>query len=169
MNDVRSDSVDVSVVVPVFDEVDSIDELVRRVRATMDGLAASWELVLVDDGSRDGTGERLDQLAVEEPRLRAVHLAENSGQSSALWVGFRHARGDRIAILDGDLQVFPEDLPGLLRRLDEQGVDAVVGIRAERRDTGWKRFSSRLANAVRNRLTREDVVDTGCPIKVFRA
>jgi len=154
----------------VFNEVGNVDELVTRVRATMDGgPAASWELVIVDDGSTDGTGKRLDALAAQEPRLRVVHLAENSGQSAALWVGFQHARGGSIAILDGDLQVYPEDLPGLLRRLEEEAVDAVVGIRAERRDTSWKRFSSRFANAVRNRLTREDVVDTGCPIKVFRA
>jgi glycosyltransferase involved in cell wall biosynthesis len=159
---------DVSVVVPVYDEVAAIDALVERVRATLDGHSSSWELIVVDDGSRDGTGERLDELAAVEPRLRVLHLAQNSGQSAALWCGFLHARGRVIATLDGDLQVYPEDIPGLLNRLENDGVDAVVGIRAERRDTAWKRFSSRFANAVRNRLTREEIVDTGCPIKAIR-
>jgi glycosyltransferase involved in cell wall biosynthesis len=164
-----SGAIDVSVVVPVYDEVATVQALVDRVRGTLDAIGVRWELVVVDDGSTDGSGERLDEVASAEPRLQVVHLAENSGQSAALWAGFQHARGGRIATLDGDLQVYPEDLPALLARLDDDGVDAVVGIRAERRDSAWKRLSSRIANSVRNRLTREDIVDTGCPIKVFRA
>ena len=82
--------------------------------------------------------------------------------------GSKHARGRLVALLDADLQTYPEDLPKLIETLRSEGVDAVVGIRAERRDTGWKKFSSRFANGVRNRLTREDIEDTGCPIKVFR-
>lgn len=168
MQQPEPDPVDVSVVVPVYDEVDAVDALVERVRATMDEHPVSWELVVVDDGSQDGTGERLDEIAAAEPRLRVLHLVENSGQSAALWCAFRHARGRVIATLDGDLQVYPEDIPELLSRLERDGVDAVVGIRAARRDTAWKRFSSRFANSVRNRLTREDITDTGCPIKVIR-
>ena len=169
MGAAERDTVDVSVVVPVCDEAATIDALVERVRTTMDDLGARWELVVVDDGSTDGSGDRLDRIAADDSRLRVVHLADNCGQSAALWCGFHHARGSRIATLDGDLQVFPEDLPELLRQLDDGGVDAVVGIRTARRDSSWKRLSSRFANAVRNRLTREDIVDTGCPIKVFRA
>jgi len=163
------DTIDVSVVVPVYDEAATIDALVQRVRATMSDLGVRWELVVVDDGSRDGSGERLDEIAADERRLRVVHLADNSGQSAALWCGFLHARGSVIATLDGDLQVYPEDLPELLRQLDDGSFDAIVGVRAERRDSSWKRISSWLANWIRNRLTREDIVDTGCPIKVFRA
>jgi glycosyltransferase involved in cell wall biosynthesis len=165
----QEDAVELTVVVPVYDEVDNLRSLVERVRGTLEDLGASWELVAVDDGSRDGSGELLDELAASDSRLRVLHFTANYGQSAALDAGFRHARGQILAILDADLQTFPEDLPELLRLLDERCVDAVVGIRAERRDSGWKKFSSWFANSVRNRLTRENVVDTGCPLKVLRA
>lgn len=165
----REAEAELSVVVPVFDERDTVDALIERVRATLDGAGVGWELVVVDDGSGDGSGERLDELAAGEPRLRVLHLAARNGQSAALDAGFRHARGRLLAILDADLQTFPEDLPELLEVLQREGADAVAGIRAERRDTSWKRFSAWFANGVRNWLTREDVVDTGCPIKVLRA
>ena len=158
-----------SVVVPVYNEIDNIEQLLDRVRDTLDEIGVSWELLAVDDGSSDGSGERLDELSEIESRLRVLHFVANCGQSAGLDAGFKNARGDLVALLDADLQTYPEDLPKLLEILDSEGVDAVVGIRAERRDTGWKKFSSRFANGVRNRLTREDIQDTGCPIKVFRA
>jgi len=158
-----------SVVVPIYNEIDNIEPLMERVRTTLDEIGVSWELLAVDDGSSDGSGGRLDELAESESRLRVLHFVANCGQSAGLDAGFRHARGDLVALLDADLQTFPEDLPKLLEILESEGVDAVVGIRAERRDTGWKKFSSLFANGVRNRLTREDIQDTGCPIKVFRA
>ena len=160
---------DLSVVVPVFNEIDNIEVFLERVRSTLDGAGITWELLAVDDGSTDGSGGRLDELATTEDRLRVLHFVENCGQSSALDAGFRYARAPLVALLDADLQTYPEDLPKLLEILEAEGVDAVVGIRAERQDTGWKRFSSRFANGVRNRLTRENIEDTGCPIKVFKA
>jgi glycosyltransferase involved in cell wall biosynthesis len=159
---------DLSVVVPIYNEIDSVDPLVERVRDALDPTGLSWELVAVDDGSTDGTGERLDELAAADGRIGVLHFVANCGQSAGLDAGFQHARGRLIALLDADLQTYPEDLPKLIETLESEGVDAVVGIRAERRDTGWKKFSSRFANGVRNRLTREDIEDTGCPIKVFR-
>lgn len=162
-------TVDLTVVVPVYNEIANIEPLVERVRETLDGIGLSWELIAVDDGSVDGSGEKLDEVADVEPRVRVLHFVANCGQSAGLDAGFKNARGDLVALLDADLQTFPEDLPLLLDLLEAEGVDAVVGIRAERQDTGWKRFSSRFANGVRNRLTREDIQDTGCPIKVFRA
>jgi glycosyltransferase involved in cell wall biosynthesis len=161
--------VELSVVVPVYNELDNLDPLVERVRATLDGLALSWELVTVDDGSSDGSADRLDELAASEPRLRALRFAIHAGQSAALVAGLGHARGRWIALLDADLQTYPEDLPLLLDVVAREGVDAAVGIRTERQDSGWKRASSRIANWVRNRLTREDIVDTGCPLKLMRA
>jgi len=169
MESAAADAPDLSVVAPVYNEIGNLAALVERVRASLDATPWRWELLAVDDGSSDGSGERLDELAAAEPRLRVLHFAANCGQSAALDAGFRHARGRLVAILDADLQTYPEDLPQLIARLESEGVDAVVGIRAERRDSGWKRFSSRFANGVRNRLTREDIEDTGCPIKVFRA
>jgi glycosyltransferase involved in cell wall biosynthesis len=160
---------ELSVVVPVYNEVDGLDQLVERVRSALDAAGIDWELVLVDDGSTDGSSEKMDELAADQPRVRVLHFEENCGQTAGLDAGFKHADGRFIALLDADLQTFPEDLPALLETLVRDGVDAVVGIRAERKDTGWRRFSSWFANGVRNRLTREDIVDTGCPIKVFRA
>lgn len=169
MEETRDREIDLSVVVPVYDELDNLDSLVARIRATLDQSGMAWELVVVDDGSTDGSGQRLDELAESEPRLRVLHFTANCGQSAALDAGFRHARGRLTAVLDADLQTFPEDLPELVGILEESQVDAVVGIRTDRRDPPWKKLSSRIANRIRNRLTREDIVDTGCPIKVFRS
>jgi dolichol-phosphate mannosyltransferase len=169
METMTDGTVDLSVVVPIYNEIGNVAPLVERVARTLDATSLSWELLAVDDGSSDGTGERLDELAAADPRVRVLHFVANCGQSAGLDAGFRHARGRLVALLDADLQTFPEDLPQLVEMLESEAVDAVVGIRAERRDTGWRKFSSRFANSVRNRLTREDIEDTGCPIKVFRA
>ncbi len=160
---------DLSIVIPVYNEIDNLQALVDRVRATLEETRLSWELLAVDDGSTDGSGELLDELAASDDRIRVLHFQENCGQSAGLDAGFQHARGRLVSLLDADLQTYPEDLPKLIDMLESQKLDAVVGIRAERHDSGWKRFSSRFANGVRNRLTREDIQDTGCPIKVFRA
>jgi glycosyltransferase involved in cell wall biosynthesis len=160
---------ELSVVVPVYNEIGCLDPLVERIRRALDDAGIDWELVLVDDGSSDGSGDRMDELAAGDERVRVLHFEANCGQSSGLDAGFKHANAACIGLLDADLQTFPEDLPKLLATLVERQVDAVVGIRADRQDTGWRRFSSWFANGVRNRLTREDIVDTGCPIKVFRA
>jgi glycosyltransferase involved in cell wall biosynthesis len=169
VSQVETPAVELSVVVPVFNELANLDPLVERVRATLNGRALTWELLLVDDASSDGSADRLDALAVSEPRLKVLHFLRHAGQSAALEAGFRHARGRWIALIDADLQTYPEDLPLLLDVVEREGADAAVGIRVERHDSGWKRVSSRFANWVRNRLTREDIVDTGCPLKLIRA
>jgi len=156
-----------SVVVPVHNERENIKPLVAAVLPVMEKLGEPFELLLVDDGSTDGTSELLDQLAASHHRIRVLHFVENCGQSAALAAGFAHALGRVIVTLDADLQNDPEDIPSLLALLGQY--DAVVGIRAQRHDSAWKRFSSRFANAVRNWLTREDIRDTGCPLKVFKA
>lgn len=161
--------IELSVVAPVYNEVDNLEPLARRTREALDAWGQPWELVLVDDGSRDGSAERMDELAAADPHLRVLHFVENCGQSAALDAGFGSARGRLVAMIDADLQTYPEDLPSLVAELDSKGVDAVVGIRTQRQDSWWRLFSSRFANGVRNRLTREDIVDTGCPLKVFRA
>jgi len=170
---VETDSPDrnrlVSVVVPVFNELDSLRPLVVQVKEALDaGLVFRWELVLVDDASSDGSGDLMDQLALEFSEIRTFHFAGRSGQSAALEAGFHHSKGETVALLDADLQTHPGDLPMMIEILDNEEVDAVIGIRAERHDTAWKKFSSRIANSVRNWLTHEEIADTGCPIKVFR-
>ncbi|MBI4914887.1 MAG: glycosyltransferase family 2 protein [Acidobacteria bacterium] len=158
--------IEFSVVVPVYNERDNVERLVAAIVPVMAPLG-SFEIVLVDDGSSDGSSELLDGLAAADPRVRVLHFVKNCGQSAAFDAGFRHARGRVIATLDADLQSDPADIPALLPLLEAH--DAVVGIRADRHDTAWRRFSSWFANGVRNRLTREDILDTGCPLKVFRA
>ena len=162
-------AIELSVVAPVYDEVENLGPLVERTRSALETWGRPWELVLVDDGSTDGSSERMDELAAADPRVRVLHFVENQGQSAALDAGFRAARGRLVAMIDADLQTYPEDLPALVAELERTGADAVIGIRAERKDSWWRRFTSRFANGVRNWLTREDIVDTGCPLKVFRA
>ncbi len=159
----------VSVVVPVFNELDSLRPLVEQVKEALDGGGTfRWELVLVDDASSDGSGDLMDQLALEFSEIRTFHFAGRSGQSAALEAGFQNSRGEMLALLDADLQTHPGDLPMMIEIMDDHDVDAVIGIRTERHDTAWKKISSKIANGVRNWLTHEEIADTGCPIKVFR-
>lgn len=170
-----------SLIVPAFDEEQNLELLHQRILAVF-GARADWELVLVDDGSRDRTAEVMRALAARDARVVGVFLERNSGQSAALAAGLEEARGSVIATLDADLQNDPADLPLLLERLDRGkadghgGVgsdagscDAVVGYRLRRRDTFVRRASSRIANGIRNWISRDDIRDTGCSLKVFRA
>ena len=159
-------SPELSIVVPVYDEEDNVGPLYERVVEALSN-SVTWELLLVDDGSRDATVPRIEALVAEDHRVRGILHPRNLGQTAALLTGFRSARAPLIATLDGDLQNDPADLPRLLALLE--GHDAAVGIRAKRRDSIVRRASSRIANAVRNALTGDDVVDTGCGIKLFRA
>ena len=160
-------SPELAVVVPLFDEAESVEPLYREIDSALAGWGRALEIVLVDDGSADGTGERLAALERKDARVRVVSLDGNHGQSAALDAGFRAVRAPVVATLDGDLQNDPADIPRLLARL-EPGVDVVNGVRVVRHDRWTRRAASRLANAVRNRLTREAVTDVGCSIRVMR-
>ena len=118
MENTADRSPDISVVVPVYNEIGNLESLVERVRATLDDIGLSWELLAVDDGSTDGSGERLDEMAKTEERIRVLHFQENCGQSAGLDAGFKHARGRLLALLDADLQTYPEDLPKLIDTLE---------------------------------------------------
>jgi dolichol-phosphate mannosyltransferase len=157
----------VSVVVPFFNELESVEPLVRQVGEAFSGLPAyRHELILVDDGSSDGTAGRIRELAAGDPRIRPLIFDRNYGQSAALVAGMRLAAGERILILDGDLQNDPRDFPALLARLESH--DAVFGYRAGRQDDWLRRVSSRIANRVRNWVLRDGVRDIGCGLKGFR-
>jgi len=158
---------ELSVVVPLRDESGSLEALHRELDAALAGLAGGVELLFVDDGSRDESGERLRELARKDPRVRVLRFPRSRGQSAALDAGFRAARAPWIATLDADLQNDPADLPALLARRD--GYDAVCGVRVGRRDDWVRRVSSRVANAVRNRVLGEQVSDVGCSLRVMRA
>jgi len=155
-----------SVVVPVYDEVDSLDVLHRELDAATAGVPGGVEIIFVDDGSADGSRERLRAIALADERVRVLALDRNHGQSTALEAGFRAARGVVTATLDADLQNDPADLPRLLALLDR--ADVVNGIRERRRDTWFRRLCSRVANGFRNRMTGESVTDVGCSLRVMR-
>ncbi len=155
-----------SVVAPFFNEEGSAAPLVGEIESTMDALGEPWELLMVDDGSRDGTGDLLRRAAARRPELRYLRLPFNRGQAVALDAGIRRARGGVLITLDGDGQNDPADIPTLLALLE--GADMVVGIRTARRDTWLRRGMSRLANSIRGRLLDDRLHDSGCALKVFR-
>ncbi len=157
----------VSVVVPFFNELENVEPLVRQVGETFAGLPEyRHELILVDDGSSDGTADRIRELAAADPTLRPLIFDSNYGQSAALVAGMRLAGGERILTLDGDLQNDPRDFPAVLAKLETH--DAVFGYRAGRQDRWLRRVSSRVANRVRNWVLRDGVRDIGCGLKGFR-
>jgi glycosyltransferase involved in cell wall biosynthesis len=158
---------ELSLIVPVYNEQDNLPVLAEEIRRAVEPLGIDYEVLLVDDGSTDAGPAVMRRLAEADRRLRLVRLSRNSGLSAALDAGFRHARGAVLATLDSDLQNDPADIPRLLAELP--GWDVVCGVRARRRDTWLRRVSSRIANAVRNRLTHESIADVGCTLRVYRA
>ena len=162
-------TLDLSVVVPVHNERDNVAPLVREIEAALAPLALAFEIVYVDDHSRDDTLEQLRALKAAHPRLRVLHHRQQSGQSTALRTGIKAARGRWIATLDGDGQNDPADIPKLLAARDagDPKTKLYAGWRVQRRDSGSKRWASRIANAIRSRLLRDETPDTGCGIKLF--
>jgi glycosyltransferase involved in cell wall biosynthesis len=154
-----------SIILPVYNEELCIREVLEEILQT-DGLV-DFEVVAVNDGSTDQTLNILNGLAAEDPRVRVVDLGKNCGQSIAFLAGFREARGEILITMDADGQNDPADIPRLLQEL--KGRDCVLGYREKRKDTLSKRWGSRMANAVRSRILRDGVRDTGCAVKVFRA
>jgi len=153
-----------SVIVPLYNEEENVPILQRELAAALAGL--DYELVFVDDGSRDATR---DNVALDaEGRVRVLAFEQNAGQSAAMYAGLNAARGRAVALLDGDLQNDPVDIPKLLAEMERSGADLVCGYRARRKDTVVKRLTSRVANFVRSRFTRDGVRDTGCTLKVMK-
>jgi dolichol-phosphate mannosyltransferase len=161
-------TVDVSIIIPIFNEAENIAPLAREIRAAMESGPWSWECVWVDDGSTDGTAQALMHSLQSDPGHRYIGFAANAGQSAALLAGFREAAGAWLATLDGDGQNDPADIPRLLDSMSRQGVDMVNGYRASRRDSLVRRASSRIANFFRNLLTGKTVRDVGCSTRVMR-
>ncbi len=159
----------VSVVVPVRNEAPNVAPLVAEIEAACAGLQP-FEVVYVDDGSSDDTAAQVLRLAAERPWLRLVRHAESCGQSAAVRTGVRAARGAIVATLDGDGQNDPAFIPALVAALDAagEGTGLAAGQRVGRKDTGFKRFQSRVANGVRGRVLRDGTRDTGCGLKAFR-
>ena len=167
--DVPADGLDVSLVVPVMDEAENVDELHRQILDAMAGLDRSYEVIYVDDGSTDATFERLAAIQAGDEHVRAIQFRRNFGQTAAMAAGFDHARGAVIVPMDGDLQNDPADIPGLLERLDE-GYDIVSGWRKDRKDkTVTRKIPSKIANWLIGAVTGVKIHDYGCSMKAYRA
>jgi len=165
----RSGQVQLSIVVPLFNEVGTIDELHRRLTAVLFLIGLESEVIYVDDGSRDGTGEALAVLAARYSHVRVIPLAKNYGQTAALAAGFDAAAGEVVVAMDGDLQHAPEEIPKLLAKLDE-GYDIVSGWREQRVDNLWtRRVPSRIANWLMAKLSGVSLHDFGTTFKAYRA
>jgi dolichol-phosphate mannosyltransferase len=151
----------ISVIIPVYDEEGNVAQLQRELELALKDVA--YELLFVDDGSRDRTIEQIQC----HPGVRILEFEKNTGQSAAIYAGLAAARGKILVLIDGDLQNDPRDIPRLLAEID-QGADLVCGYRLKRRGTWFKRVQSRIANQVRSRFTKDGVRDTGCTLKAMR-
>jgi len=158
----------ISIIIPVYDEVENLRDLQRAICAALDPEGIQFEVILINDGSTDGSTQLLDELHKSDPRFRVIHFIRNYGQTSAMAAGIKHARNDILVSMDADLQNDPADIPNLLDHLD-QGNDLVCGWRKQRED-GFllRKFPSKLANWLISRTTGVVLHDYGCTLKVYR-
>ena len=157
-----------SIVVPLYDERESIDLLVENIYRKIESLECSCEIVLVDDGSADGTWEAIESICRKQPQVRGIKLRKNFGQTCALMAGFEYARGDIIITMDGDLQNDPTDIPHLIHKIEE-GYDIVSGWRKHRQDPFLRVWLSRVANWIISAVVGVKLHDYGCTLKAYRA
>jgi len=161
MNPQTTSSPAVSLIVPLYNEEENVPILQSELSAALKGI--DYEIIFVDDGSADRTVERIEVA----PNIHVLRFQKNAGQSAAIFAGLKAARGSTLVLIDGDLQNDPADIPRLLDEIARRA-DLVCGYRAQRRDTRVKRLTSRIANAVRSRYTKDGVRDTGCTLKAMR-
>ncbi|WP_275789924.1 glycosyltransferase family 2 protein [Pararhizobium gei] len=168
---VAAEQVELSIVVPIFNEEDSIGPLVSRIRDAMGGFAGSWELILVDDGSSDATlANARKELADPLLHLRIVELQRNFGQTAAMQAGIDAATGRLIATLDGDLQNDPRDIPAMVAAIEERELDLLVGWRKNRQDGLFlRKIPSWCANHLIGKITGVKLHDYGCSLKIYKA
>ncbi|MGD2115896.1 MAG: glycosyltransferase family 2 protein [Acidobacteriota bacterium] len=157
-----------SVLVPVLNEEGTVLELCRQVAEVIDGLGRSFEIVFVDDGSTDGTPERVKEAHGRDPRIKLVRLRRNFGKAAALSAGLDHSRGRLVVTMDGDLQDDPAEIPRFLDALDAESLDLVSGWKRQRRDRPVKRYTSRLFNWATRTLARVQLHDFNCGFKAYR-
>ena len=161
-------SVALSVVVPVYNEIENLEAMLEEVHGVLSAGSRTFEVVVVDDGSRDGTAELLAKLATDRPWLRAIFFRRNFGQTAAFDAGFRAASGAVVATIDGDLQNDPRDIPAMIDKLDE-GYDMVAGWRRKRSDAMLlRKVPSRIANWIIRKVTATRIHDLGCSLRVYR-
>lgn len=158
-----------SMVIPAYNEEENIPTLLSRVEGSLAPMGKPFEVIIVDDGSKDRTPELLRDGMQKYPWLRVLRMKKNGGQSAAFEAGFAASRGEILATIDADLQNDPEEIPRLIPMLDEQKVDMITGWRKDRQDTGFRKWQSRQANRIRNWITEETVRDSASSLKVYKA
>ena len=166
MTDDKGKGVDISVIVPCYNEAENIEPLVREICEVLRPLGRPFEILYVDDGSTDGTLEQIRETANSFPELRSVTHHLNLGQSAAFMTGFHNTNGQILVTLDADMQNDPHDVPRLLEELES--CDMVCGVRKKRRDNFIRRASTFIANKVRNFFLKDGIIDSGCGFRVFR-
>jgi glycosyltransferase involved in cell wall biosynthesis len=157
-----------SVVIPAYNEEENIPRLAERVAAVLNRLTREWELIFIDDGSRDRTYEAMSASRARDHRIKLIRFRRNFGQSAGWQAGFDHARGDIVIGMDADLQNDPEDIPAMVAKLENEGYDVVSGWRAERKGSVVLAVLSKIGNWRRRRMTGEKIHDHGCSLKVYR-
>lgn len=155
---------DISIVIPLYNEVDNIEPLGHAILLAMQG--QNYEVIFVNDGSTDGSAKKLKEWCAVHTNFHTIHFRRNTGQTAAMDAGFKSAAGEYVVSMDADLQNDPADIPALLEKLNTY--DMVCGWRQRRNDPWIKRISSTVANFIRNKLSWEDIKDTGCSLKAYR-
>ncbi|MGA7615461.1 MAG: glycosyltransferase family 2 protein [Thermoanaerobaculia bacterium] len=159
---------DLSVVFPVFNEEENLPILVQEIRDALHGRGVQYEMIAIDDGSADRSLDVLRSLRDENPNLRILSFSKNMGQTAALDAGWRAARGRLVVSLDADLQNDPADIPRMLDELEAKSADMIIGVRVNRQDTRMRKLQSKIGNGVRNWITRDQITDTGCSLKLVK-
>ncbi|MEI7671278.1 MAG: glycosyltransferase, partial [Deltaproteobacteria bacterium] len=157
----------ISLVIPVYNEEDNLPSLMARIRPVMSGLKRPWEIILIDDGSRDGSLEILKRFTLD-PEVRVVELTRNYGQHAAILAGFSIVRGGIVVTLDSDLQNPPEEIPRLIEAMEEGRYDVVGTIRKRRKDSLFRILPSRIVNMVARKITGVRMTDWGCMLRAYR-
>jgi dolichol-phosphate mannosyltransferase len=159
---------DLSVVFPIYNEEENIPILLAEIAAALQGTGWSYELVAVNDGSTDRSLAVLHEQKATHPTLRILTFDKNSGQTAALDAAWHAAHGRWVVSLDADLQNDPADIPAMVRKLKNDGVDMIIGVRVNRHDTWSRRMQSKIGNGVRNWITGDQITDTGCSLKLVK-
>ena len=161
-------SVIYSLVVPAHNEEGNIEPLYLAIRPVMEGLGAPWELIIVDDGSSDGTYKVVEKLRQGDNRIKLIRFRRNFGQTAAWSAGFDHAQGKYVIVMDADMQNDPKDIPVMLKEMELKGYDVISGWRKNRKDKSYMNLLSKIGNAVHRSITGEKIHDHGCSLKIYK-
>lgn len=159
----------ISIVIPLYNEEENVDELYEQLKETLDPLSEKYEMICIDDGSSDNTFKKLINIHNKDDKLKIIKFRKNFGQTAAFHAGFDYAVGNLVVTLDGDLQNDPRDIPQMISKLVEEDYDVVCGWRFDRKDPIFKKFFSRFANFLRNNFTGETIHDSGCTLRVYKS